>query len=166
MKELDNQNYIFKEQEVLSLELDKNILDKFKKLVYDLEGIGVYMDFMWKECSQFTDDGSKILHIVKNNIKVKWEELSEECYEFYKSNIVTVDLKSSPEIYFIFAPIILNKMTSIVFDFYEGADDIYISFFKNKSMQKFKNDHDKTYEITEVIDDLEVIDFIEEIDSF
>ena len=35
-------------------------------------------------------------------------------------------------------------MTNIVFDFYEGEDNVYISFFKNRYMQAIKNSHNNT----------------------
>ena len=124
--------YKLEEKEVLSFELDNETLSQFEDLIYDLEEKGVYMDFTWVEDYKFTSDKTTMLHIVKNdNLKPKWDYLSKECSNYYKSSIVTVDLSSTPDIYFIFAPIILNKMTNIVFDFYEGEGSVFISFFKN-----------------------------------
>lgn len=145
MEALQRKRYTLKEKEALSFEIDKETLEDFKTLIYDLEENGVYMDFTWVEDDTFTNDENKILHIVKNdNIKATWNDLSEECGGYYKSSIVTVDLNYIPDIYFIFAPIILNKMTNIVFDFYEGEDNVYISFFKNRYMQAIKNSHNNT----------------------
>lgn len=146
MEALSNKRYTLKENETLSFEIDKETLEQFKNLIYDLEEKGVYMDFTWLEDDTFTDDESKILHIVKdNNIKTTWNDLYEECGGYYKSSIVTVDLNNIPDIYFIFTPIILTKMTNIVFDFYEGEDNVYISFFKNRYMQPIKNLYNYTF---------------------
>ena len=142
MKELQHRRYTFKENHTLSFEIDNEILEQFKNLIYDLENNGVYMDFIWSEDNTFTNDENKILHIVENDsIKAAWKDLYEDCGGYYKNSIITVDLNDIPEIYFIFAPIILNKMTNIVFDFYEGEDNVYISFFKNRYMQSVKKSH-------------------------
>lgn len=167
MEALQRKRYTLKEKEALSFEIDKETLEDFKTLIYDLEENGVYMDFTWVEDDTFTNDENKILHIVKNdNIKATWNDLSEECGGYYKSSIVTVDLNYIPDIYFIFAPIILNKMTNIVFDFYEGEDNVYISFFKNRYMQSIKNSHDSTLNETSGLEEIdnfedEVFDFTE-----
>ena len=167
MEALQRKRYTLKEKEALSFEIDKETLEDFKTLIYDLEENGVYMDFTWVEDDTFTNDENKILHIVKNdNIKATWNDLSEECGGYYKSSIVTVDLNYIPDIYFIFAPIILNKMTNIVFDFYEGEDNVYISFFKNRYMQAIKNSHNNTLNEISGFDksdnfESEVLDFID-----
>ena len=167
MEALQRKRYTLKEKEALSFEIDKETLEDFKTLIYDLEENGVYMDFTWLEDDTFTNDENKILHIVKNdNIKATWNDLSEECGGYYKSSIVTVDLNYIPDIYFIFAPIILNKMTNIVFDFYEGEDNVYISFFKNRYMQAIKNSHNNTLNEISGLDksdnfESEVLDFID-----
>ena len=167
MEALQRKRYALKEKEALSFEIDKETLEDFKTLIYDLEENGVYMDFTWVEDDTFTNDENKILHIVKNdNIKATWNDLSEEYGGYYKSSIVTVDLNYIPDIYFIFAPIILNKMTNIVFDFYEGEDNVYISFFKNRYMQAIKNSHNNTLNEISGLDksdnfESEVLDFID-----
>lgn len=166
MEALSNKRYTLKENDTLSFEIDNEILEQFKNLIYDLEENGVYMDFIWIENNTFTNDENKILHIVNNdNIKATWNDLSEDCGGYYKNSIVTVDLKNIPDIYFIFAPIILNKMTNIVFDFYEGEDNVYISFFKNRYMQSRKKLHNNTINETNSLDksdnfESEVLDFI------
>ncbi len=48
MKELQIGKYTFKEYEILSFEVDKQTLDDFKTLIYNLENLGVYMDFIWE----------------------------------------------------------------------------------------------------------------------
>lgn len=76
-----------------------------------------------------------------------------------------VDIKNSPEIYFIFASIILNKITNIVFNFYESEGDVHISFFKNKYMKSIRNTHYKKYGDTheEILDtEDELLNLIEE----
>ena len=99
MKELQRKRYTLKEEEALSFEIDKETLEDFKNLIYDLKENGVYMDFTWVEDDTFTNDENKILHIVKNdNIKSTWNDLSEECAGYYKSSIVTVDLNNIPDI--------------------------------------------------------------------
>lgn len=167
MEALQNKRYTLKENDILSFQIDNEILEQFKSLIYDLEENGVYMDFIWVEDNTFTNNESNILHIVKDDsIKAAWNDLSEECHWYYKNSIVTVDLKNIPDIYFIFAPIILNKMTNIVFDFYEGEDNVYISFFKNRYMQSIKNSHDSTLNETSGLEEIdnfedEVFDFTE-----
>ena len=49
MKELQRKRYTLKEEEALSFEIDKETLEDFKKLIYDLKENGVYMDFTWVE---------------------------------------------------------------------------------------------------------------------
>ena len=53
MKELQNKKYTFEEYEVLSFEIDKKTLEDFRTLIYELEDLGVYMDFIWYEDSKF-----------------------------------------------------------------------------------------------------------------
>ena len=48
MKELQIGKYTFNEYEILSFEVDKQTLDDFKTLIYNLENLGVYMDFIWE----------------------------------------------------------------------------------------------------------------------
>ena len=172
MEALSKKIYTLKENDILSFEIDNEILEQFKNLIYDLEENCVHMDFIWLEDHTFIDDENKILHIVKNdNIKVTWNDLSNKCDGYYKNTIVTVDLKNIPEIYFIFAPIILNKMTNIVFDFYEGEDNVYISFFKNRYIKPLKNLHNNNINEVDNLDisnnfESEVLDFMDlEIDE-
>lgn len=167
METLSKKIYTLKENDILSFEIDNEILEQFKNLIYDLEENGVYMDFIWVEDNTFINDENKILHIVKNdNIKSTWNDLSKDCGGYYKNSIVTVNLINIPDIYFIFAPIILNKMTNIVFDFYEGEDNIYISFFKNRYMQSIKRLHNNTINEINSFDksynfESEVLDFMD-----
>ena len=62
-------------------------------------------------------------------------------------------------------------MTNIVFDFYEGEDNIYISFFKNRYMQSIKRLHNNTINEINSFDksynfESEVLDFMDlEIDE-
>lgn len=137
MKELQNKKYTFEEYEVLSFEIDKKILEDFRTLIYELEDLGVYMDFIWYEDSKFINDEKFILHIIEDNkFKAMWSDLSEQQDEFYKSSIVKVDLGYTPDIYFIFANLVINKLTNIVFDFYEGPHGVSVSFFKNRQIQE------------------------------
>ena len=70
MEALSKKIYTLKENDILSFEIDNEILEQFKNLIYDLEENGVYMDFIWVEDNTFINDENKILHIVKNdNIK-------------------------------------------------------------------------------------------------
>lgn len=153
MKELQIGKHTFKEYEILSFEIDKQTLDDFKTLIYNLENLGVYMDFIWEEDFKFTNEENSILHIIENNeIKATWSDLAQKNNQSYRSNIVRVDLGNTPDIYFIFADIIFNKLTNIVFDFYEGEGDVHISFFKNKCMQDIRGAIDDSNYIDEELE--------------
>lgn len=147
MKELQNKKYTFEEYEVLSFEIDKKTLEDFRTLIYELEDLGVYMDFIWYEDSKFINDENCILHIIEDNkFKATWGDLSEQQEELYKSSIVKVDLEYTPDIYFIFVGLVFNKLTNIVFDFYEGPHGVYVSFFKSRQIQEnIINPEDDTY---------------------
>ena len=96
---------------------------------------------------KFINDENCILHIIEDNkFKATWGDLSEQQEELYKSSIVKVDLGYTPDIYFIFVGLVFNKLTNIVFDFYEGPHGVYVSFFKSRQIQEnIINPEDDTY---------------------
>ena len=57
-------------------------------------------------------------------------------YHYFQSKVVTVNLEDNPNLYSIFSAIYLNKMTNLIYDFYEGSDAIYVSFFVNNLLRK------------------------------
>lgn len=121
---------------IITFEVDLNTAKDFENLIYELEELGVYMDFIFNIDTKFCTMDTRLIHIEKLKEEVLWEHISTSKYNYYESDVVTVDLKYNTDIYFIFASLYLNKSTSLIYDFYEGKEDVFVSFFVNKFFKK------------------------------
>lgn len=121
---------------IISFEVDSNTAKEFENLLDELENLGVYMDFIFNIDCKFNKENNKLIHIEKFPTLLSWKEISTKKHHYFKSEVVTVNLESNPYIYSIFSTLYLEKMTNTIYDFYNGPDSIYVSFFVNKRLKE------------------------------
>lgn len=127
-------------KDIISFEVTLQTAKEFTELIDKIEELGVYMDFIFHINNSFNKENSVLIHIEKSKSSLEWEEISENKVDYFKSKVVTVNLEYSPELYSIFSTIYINEITKVIYDFYEGAESIYVSFFVNNFLQeKFKD---------------------------
>lgn len=145
---------------IISFEVDLKTAKDFEDLIFKLENLGVYMDFNFKIDSNFTNEESRLIHIEEINKKITWDTIFKKKHHYFESKIVTVNLEDNPALYSIFSAIYLNKMTNLIYDFYEGSDAIYVSFFMNNlfSEKYIEEKSELNYDLSEDYVDLDDID--------
>ncbi len=121
---------------IISFEVDLKTAKDFEDLISKLENLGVYIDFNFNIDSNLTNEESRLIHIEEINKKNTRDTIFAKKYHYFESKVVTVNLEDNPDLYSIFSAIYLNKMTNLIYDFYEGSDAIYVSFFVNNLLRK------------------------------
>lgn len=121
---------------IISFEVDLKTAKDFEDLISKLENWGVYIDFNFNIDSNFSNEESRLIHIEEINKKNTRDTIFAKKYHYFESKVVKVNLEDNLGLYSIFSAIYLNKMTNLIYDFYEGSDAIYVSFFVNNLLRK------------------------------
>lgn len=121
---------------IISFEVDLKTAKDFEDLISKLENWGVYIDFNFNIDSNFSNEESRLIHIEEINKKNTRDTIFAKKYHYFESKVVKVNIEDNPDLYSIFSAIYLNKITNLIYDFYEGSDAIYVSFFVNNLLRK------------------------------
>ena len=163
---MKNKNSSFKTviKDVISFEVDIQTASDFRCLINSLEEMGVCIDFSWYMDSKFNSDDTQFIHIESNSKNRDLSEIGYEKYHYYKSKIVTVNLDYHEDLYFIFSALYFENFTDSIYNFYEGPEATFVSFFIDKSFYKSEMDKENDeFDQSEILeldpDELKLIEY-------